>query len=177
MTVGAKRRASSSPIERDRDMSSESASRPPLAGPSGPQVFDVDGAGAGERLDRFLSEAAAERRVSLSRTRLKALIEAGEVNVDGKVARDPSMRLIEGARIVFEAPPPEESPLAGEDLPLALVYEDEHLIVIDKPAGTRRSSGARPFGRHPRQRADPPLRAEPLGRRRSEAAGHRAPAR
>ena len=135
MTAQAKRRAPSSPIERDPDMSPESASRPPLAAPSGPQVFDVDGAGAGERLDRFLSEAAAERRVSLSRTRLKALIEAGEVKVDGAVARDPSMRLIEGARIVFEAPPPEESPLAGEDLPLAVVYEDEHLIVIDKPAG------------------------------------------
>ena len=116
-------------------MSLESASRPPLAAPSGPQVFDVDVAGAGERLDRFLAHAAAARRLSLSRTRLKALIEAGEVKVDGAVARDPSMRLIEAARIVFEAPLAEESTLAGEDLPLAVVYEDEHLIVIDKPAG------------------------------------------
>jgi 23S rRNA pseudouridine1911/1915/1917 synthase len=107
----------------------------PLAAPSGPQIFDVDAAGAGERLDRFLGGAAAGRRVALSRTRLKALIEAGEVSVDGSVARDPSLRLAEGARIAFEAPPAKESPLAGEDLPLAVVYEDEHLIVIDKPAG------------------------------------------
>ncbi len=135
MTAQAKGPAWSSPIGPDRDMSPESASRPPLAAPSGPQVFDVDVTGAGERLDRFLSQGAAARRISLSRTRLKALIEAGEIKVDGAVARDPSMRLIEGARIAFEAPPPQESPLAGEDLPLAVVYEDEHLIVIDKPAG------------------------------------------
>ena len=40
-----------------------------------------------------------------------------------------------GARIAFEAPPPEESTIAGEDIKFAVVYEDEHLIVIDKPAG------------------------------------------
>ena len=59
MTVQAKRRASSSAIEADRDMSPESAPRSPLAAPSGPQVFDVGVAGAGERLDRFLSQGAA----------------------------------------------------------------------------------------------------------------------
>ena len=107
----------------------------PLAAPEGPQIFDVDAAGAGERLDRFLGQAAAARRVALSRTRLKALIEAGEVSVDGAVARDPSARLAAGARIAFAAPQPEELTLAGEDIPLTVVYEDEHLIVIDKPAG------------------------------------------
>ena len=107
----------------------------PLVQPSGPQVFEVGAAGAGERLDRYLGQAASERRVALSRTRLKALIEAGEVTVDGQVVRDPAMRLGTGARIAFEPPPPEDSPLIGEDLPLDVVYEDEHLIVIDKPAG------------------------------------------
>jgi 23S rRNA pseudouridine1911/1915/1917 synthase len=106
-----------------------------LAAPNGLQVFDVDVTGAGERLDRFLGRAAAARLIALSRTRLKALIEAGEVKVDGEVAHDPSMRVAESARIVFETPPAEESPHAGEDLPLAVVYEDEHLIVLDKPAG------------------------------------------
>ena len=135
MSAKAKRRAPSAAVEPERDTGPERASRAPLAAPSGLQVFDVDAAGAGERLDRFLGQAAAARRIALSRTRLKALIEAGEVSVDGAIARDPSTRLVEGARIVFEAPPPEESPLAGEDLPLVVVYEDEHLIVIDKPAG------------------------------------------
>ena len=124
----------------------ESAARPagrsprraapgPLVAPSGPQSFEVGPEGAGERLDRWLGRAAADRRLALSRTRLKALIEAGQVTVDGDVARDPATRLKESARIAFEAPLPEESPLIGEDLPLDVVYEDADLIVIDKPAG------------------------------------------
>jgi 23S rRNA pseudouridine1911/1915/1917 synthase len=118
-----------------RDVAVEPAQFVPLAAPSGPQVFDVDAMGAGERLDRFLGQAAAARRIALSRTRLKALIEAGEVRVDGSVVRDPSTKVVAGARIAFEAPPPEDSLIVGEDLPLQVVYEDEHLIVIDKPAG------------------------------------------
>jgi 23S rRNA pseudouridine1911/1915/1917 synthase len=117
------------------DVAVDAARSAPLVAPEGLQVFDVGDENAGERLDRFLGQAAAARRIALSRTRLKALIEAGEVRVDEKVARDPSTRLAAGARIVFEAPMPEDSPLLGEDIKLAVVYEDEHLIVIDKPAG------------------------------------------
>ncbi len=94
------------------------------------------GAGqAGERLDRFLGHAAGERRLALSRTRLKALVEAGQVAVDGVETRDPSAKLAAGAKIAVVAPPAEESDVAGEDLPLDIVFEDDHLIVIDKPAG------------------------------------------
>jgi 23S rRNA pseudouridine1911/1915/1917 synthase len=107
----------------------------PLAAPEGLLVFDVGVEDSGERLDRFLGQAASARRIALSRTRLKTLIEAGEVRVDESIARDPSTRLSAGARIAFEAPPPEESRLAGEDIALAVVHEDQHLIVIDKPAG------------------------------------------
>jgi 23S rRNA pseudouridine1911/1915/1917 synthase len=106
-----------------------------LTAPEGPQVFDVDAENAGERLDRFLGQAAAARRVALSRTRLKALIEAGKVRVDEKVACDPSTRLAAGARIAFEAPQAEESTIVGEDIQLTVVFEDEQLIVIDKPPG------------------------------------------
>jgi 23S rRNA pseudouridine1911/1915/1917 synthase len=134
MNSKAKRRAWSAERELELVPPPEPV-RQPLAAPAGPQVFEVDPAGAGERLDRFLGGAAAARRIAMSRNRLKALIEAGEVSVDGRVARDPAMRLAIDARIVFEAPQVEDSPLAGEDLPLAVVYEDEHLIVIDKPAG------------------------------------------
>ena len=132
--MSARRARRSAAGEPDR-LPPPEAVRQPLTAPSGPQVFDVDAAGAGERLDRFLGGAAAGRSIALSRTRLKALIEAGEVSIDGSVARDPAMRLAEGARIAFEAPPAKDLPLAAEDLPLAVVYEDEHLIVIDKPAG------------------------------------------
>jgi len=135
----AKQRAWSRPAEpgaNERDGAPAGATtQAPLVAPEGLQVFDVDAAGAGERLDRFLGQAAADRRIALSRTRLKALIEAGDVSVDGSIVRDPSSRLAAGARVAFEAPATEESPLVGEDIKLAVVYEDEHLIVIDKPAG------------------------------------------
>jgi 23S rRNA pseudouridine1911/1915/1917 synthase len=135
----AKQRGLSRQAKRDegepKDARVRAVPHVPLIAPSGLQVFHVHAAGAGERIDRFLGQVAAARRIALSRTRLKALIEAGEVSIDGSIARDPSARLAAGARIAFEAPPPEESTLSGEDLPLAVVYEDEHLIVIDKPAG------------------------------------------
>jgi 23S rRNA pseudouridine1911/1915/1917 synthase len=135
----AKQRAQSRLAEREEtelgDIPAEAAALAPLTAPEGPQVFEVDAENAGERLDRFLGQAAAARRVALSRTRLKALIEAGEVRINESIARDPSTRLAAGARIAFEAPPPEESTITGEDIQLAVVYEDEHLIVIDKPAG------------------------------------------
>jgi len=134
----AKPRASSHAADRAEDEPGEprvEAARPPLLAPEGPQVFDVGASDAGERLDRFLGQAAAERRLALSRTRLKVLIEAGEVSVDGRLARDPSLRLAAGSRIAFEAPAPEDATIAGEDIALTVVYEDEHLIVIDKPAG------------------------------------------
>jgi len=89
------------------------------------------GEGAGERLDRFLSHAAE----GFSRTRLKALIEDGRVRVDGAVAADPARKLGAGAVVTLDAPPPQDAAVAGQDIPLDVVYEDEHLIVVDKPAG------------------------------------------
>ena len=85
----------------------------------------------GERLDRFLSRAAE----GLSRTRLKALIEAGQVRVDGAIADDPARKVLAGATVTLEEPPPEEARVAGQDIPLDVVFEDAHLIVVDKPAG------------------------------------------
>jgi 23S rRNA pseudouridine1911/1915/1917 synthase len=135
----AKQRAQSLQVEPDEtdpeNTTPEAAPLAPLTAPAGQQVFEVGLENAGERLDRFLGQAAAARRIALSRTRLKALIEAGEVKIDERIARDPSMKLIAGTRIAFEAPAAEDSPLIGEDIQLAVVYEDEHLIVIDKPAG------------------------------------------
>ena len=135
MNWKAKRRAWSGDDGQADEPPAPGPARPSLVAALGPQTFDVDPTGAGERLDRFLGRAAAERRLALSRTRIKALIEAGEVTVDAATARDPAARLVEGAKIRFEAPPPEDAPLKGENLPLDVVFEDAHLIVIDKPAG------------------------------------------
>jgi 23S rRNA pseudouridine1911/1915/1917 synthase len=97
--------------------------------------FEVGAGEGGERLDRFLSRSAEERRLALSRTRLKALIEAGEVFVNGAVARDPAMKVGPGASIALASPVAEDSPLVGEDIALTIAFEDEHLVVVDKPAG------------------------------------------
>jgi 23S rRNA pseudouridine1911/1915/1917 synthase len=86
---------------------------------------------AGERLDRVLARRVAE----LSRSRHKALILAGRVAIDGATIRDPGHRVNAGGAIVIDLPPPEEFDVAPENIPLDVVYEDDELIIIDKPAG------------------------------------------
>jgi 23S rRNA pseudouridine1911/1915/1917 synthase len=90
----------------------------------------VDGGAAGERLDRWLTAHVAD----LSRARLQALIEEGRVRVDG-VARKPAYRLPGGARVDVEIPPRVMGDLRPEPIALAVVYEDDDVLVVDKPAG------------------------------------------
>ncbi len=89
----------------------------------------------GSRLDRLL----AVRIPSLSRSRLKTLILDGQVSVThAEAARtilDPSAQVKSGDTITVTLPPPEDARPMGEDIPLTIVYEDDDLIVIDKPAG------------------------------------------
>jgi 23S rRNA pseudouridine1911/1915/1917 synthase len=107
----------------------------PLAIPPAHMAFAAGPGDVGERLDRFLGLAASERRLALSRTRLKGLIEAGHVTIDGVAIRDPAARVTEGAKIEVAPPPAAESALLAEELPLDIVFEDAHLLVLDKPAG------------------------------------------
>jgi 23S rRNA pseudouridine1911/1915/1917 synthase len=86
---------------------------------------------AGDRLDRVL----AARVPALSRSRLKALILDGQVAIDGRTIRDPATRVNSGDSIAVTLPPPELAEPAGEEIPLNIVYEDDALIVIDKPPG------------------------------------------
>ena len=82
-------------------------------------------------MDRFLAAAQTD----LSRSRLQHLIRDGLVSVNGRAARA-SQRLRDGDRVSVEIPPAlADAALEPEDLPLDVVHEDEHLIVIDKPAG------------------------------------------
>jgi len=90
----------------------------------------VDETGAGERLDRWLAGVMP----GLSRARLQAIITGGGVLVDGRVAR-PSLRLKTGQSISVQLPAPQAAVPLPEDIPLAVVYEDRHLLVVDKPAG------------------------------------------
>src|SRR5271170_7689837 len=86
---------------------------------------------AGGRLDRLLAVHVGE----LSRTRLKALIEAGAVAVDGRTIRDPGHRVNSGASILIDIPAPVPAKPAAEPIALNVVYEDADIIVIDKPKG------------------------------------------
>jgi 23S rRNA pseudouridine1911/1915/1917 synthase len=85
----------------------------------------------GLRLDRVLSA----RIPALSRSRLKALILDGQVTVAARTIRDPAMAVKSGDTVTVAVPPPEAAQPAGEPIPLDVVYEDDDLIVIDKPAG------------------------------------------
>jgi 23S rRNA pseudouridine1911/1915/1917 synthase len=92
--------------------------------------FVVAAEQAGERLDRFLARAQAD----LSRSRLQALIESGLVRVNGRVPRA-AQRLRAEDRIELELPPARVSTIVPEAIELNVVFEDEALLVLDKPAG------------------------------------------
>lgn len=93
-------------------------------------MLTVEPASAGARLDRWLSD----RLTDLSRARLQALIRGGLVRVDGAVLKA-AHRLRGGERVEVEAPPPVEEELVPEPAALAILYEDEHVLVVDKPTG------------------------------------------
>src|SRR5688572_2630967 len=93
--------------------------------------FTVAGEDAGGRLDRVLAARVAD----MSRSRLKALVLAGQVTVGGRTIRDPNEHVNAGAEIAVTIPPPEPAEPVGEDIPLNIVFEDAEIIVIDKPAG------------------------------------------
>ena len=86
---------------------------------------------AGQRLDRVL----AARIPALSRSRLKTLILDGQVTIAARTIRDPASHVNSGDTVTVTLPPPEPAKPAGEAIPLNIVYEDEALIVIDKPPG------------------------------------------
>lgn len=141
MNSKAKRRASIRASVTPEPSRAEAPAQPsldlalPLTTPEGRVSFEAAESDGGARLDRFLGLAAAARRLALSRTRLKALIEAGHVTIDGQVVRDAAARLATGARVEVEAPAPEELAVRAQALPLDILFEDQHLLILDKPAG------------------------------------------
>lgn len=86
---------------------------------------------AGQRLDRWLAAAFPE----LSRSRIKALIEAGRASRDGEVTRDPAEPVRAGATYRLGVPASAPAAPAAQPIPLVVLHEDAELIVIDKPAG------------------------------------------
>ena len=157
------------------DRVSPCAERPALAAAEGAIVFAVGAAETGERLDRFLAKRRASARLALSRTRLKALIEEGRVAVDG-VAGARSRRQIGRGR----EGRPRRAPRVG-----AGPRRRRPSRSISCSRTSTSSSSTSPPASSCIPRPDippapsvnaliPPLRLEPLGNRRGEAAGDRA---
>ena len=99
----------------------------------GHQTIDVrlEPAHAGWRLDRALAAAVP----TLSRERLKALIRSGRVEAKGSPVRDPAIKVRGDEDLRVAVPEPEPAHNEPQDIPLTILFEDEHLLVIDKPAG------------------------------------------
>src|ERR1700709_1687828 len=91
----------------------------------------VEGGGGANRLDRVL----AVRRPELSRSRLKALILAGSVTLESAPIRDPAYHVTAGDTITIDVPEAVAAEPEGEDIALDIVYEDDDIIVINKPKG------------------------------------------
>ena len=92
---------------------------------------EADASHDGQRLDRFLSERLPE----LSRTRVQSLIKQGHVSLGRATIVDVKYRVKPGERFALDVPPAAAPEPRGETIPLTVVYEDDALIVIDKPAG------------------------------------------
>ena len=92
--------------------------------------FTIDKSQCGQRLDIFLSQSDA----AISRSHVKCVIEEGDVLVNGIIPKV-SQRLKEGDVIILTQRPPQEATALPQNIPLDIVYEDEAIIVINKPAG------------------------------------------
>ena len=87
---------------------------------------------AGKRLDQWL---AAELGPELSRSRVQSLITEGHVTLDGSPVHETKQKLREGMKITVRLPEPQAAEPEAENIPLDILYEDEDLIVVNKPAG------------------------------------------
>lgn len=85
---------------------------------------------SGERVDAFVARALPE----ISRSYVKRLLESGLITIDGRVPKA-SEKVSEGATVLVEVPPPEVMTLEPQSIPLTIVYQDNDIIVVDKPPG------------------------------------------
>jgi 23S rRNA pseudouridine1911/1915/1917 synthase len=104
----------------------------PLAGEAEQRQARVDAGAHGERLDRWLATLAGE----FSRNHLQTLIEGGQVRIDGQTVTARARRVSAGQQIeITLLPTPESQAFRPEAVALSVVFEDAHLLVIDKPPG------------------------------------------
>ena len=99
----------------------------------GKQIIDVElrSSHAGWRLDRALADALP----TMSRERLKTLVKSGALEAERGAFRDPSAKVRGDERFRLVVPEPKPAHNVAQDIPLRVIFEDEHLLIIDKPAG------------------------------------------
>jgi len=115
------------PPDRDDDGAPEPGALEPER-----REWQVDAAGHGQRLDKVLASLAGE----FSRSHLQGVIAQGDVTLDGVVVTTASRRVKAGQRLrVTLRPTAQALAFRPEAMPLAILFEDEHLLVLDKPAG------------------------------------------
>lgn len=96
-----------------------------------PYTLCVQSSDKGKRLDKFLATSLQD----FSRTRLSELIQQGHVRIKESPIQDPSFKVKEGQTIEVTIPPSIDASPIPQDIPLDIIYEDQDLIVINKPAG------------------------------------------
>ncbi len=84
-----------------------------------------------KRIDKYIQHRIGK----FSRAMIQEIIEAGGVKVNGKVVSKPSFKLKDGDKIEINLPPPPQKEIPPEDIPLDIIYEDDDIIVVNKPAG------------------------------------------
>lgn len=85
----------------------------------------------GTRLDLVLSVALEE----FSRSFIQKLFENGRITVDGQICREKKLKAAAGSVVIIDIPEPEKLEVTAEDIPLDIVYEDDDVLVVNKPAG------------------------------------------
>ncbi len=122
-----------------KGVAANSSSTEPFAASPAPPVrtFFVEPEAAGQRLDRYL----AERLPGLSRTRIQELIVQGHVRLAGAPAR-PSAKVCAGQQIAVEIVPRPPLCAVPEPIPIEILYEDEDVVAVNKPAGMAVHAGA-----------------------------------
>ncbi|MDB9340156.1 MULTISPECIES: RluA family pseudouridine synthase [Cyanophyceae] len=94
-------------------------------------AFNLQVEETGERLDRYLSENLP----NLSRSRIQQLIEQGNVHLNEQICTTKKITVKAGDRITLEIPEVQPLEVQAEDIPLDILYEDDHILILNKPAG------------------------------------------
>ncbi len=94
-------------------------------------AFNLQVEAAGNRLDRYLSQKLPD----LSRSRIQQLIEQGNVHLNEQICTTKKINVKLGDRIILEIPEIRPLEVQAEDIPLDILYEDDHILILNKPAG------------------------------------------